>query len=103
MIDIYLILAWSSLLYHENYMDQYVKTKQSDGFHYYKLNSAQIIRHQQMIFQYKYFKMHYWKFSPVFWSNMSYIYGESSHLESYTSTSTSKFPFVKVNMLLKFI
>ena len=36
MIDIYLVLAWSSLPYHENYMDQYVKTKQSDEFHYYK-------------------------------------------------------------------
>ena len=24
MIDIYLILAWSSLPYHENYMDQYM-------------------------------------------------------------------------------
>ena len=33
MIDIYLILAWSSLPYHENYMDQYVKTKRSDEFH----------------------------------------------------------------------
>ena len=51
MIDIYLILAWSSLSYHENYMDQYVKTKQSDEFNYYKLSWAQIIRHQQMIFQ----------------------------------------------------
>ena len=51
MIDIYFILAWSSLPYHENYMDQYVKTKQSDEFHYYKLSWAKIIRHQQMIFQ----------------------------------------------------
>ena len=103
MIDIYLILAWSSLPYHENYMDQYVKTKQSDEFHYYKLNWAQIIRHQQMIFQWKYFKMHYWEFAPLFWSNMYYIYDEASHLESYTFTSTSKFPIEKVNGLLKFI
>ena len=35
---IYLITAWSSLPYHENYMDQYVKAMQSDEFHYYKLN-----------------------------------------------------------------
>ena len=55
MIDIYLILAWSSLPYHENYMDQYVKTKQSDEFHYYKLNWAQIIGLQQIIFQIKIF------------------------------------------------
>ena len=48
---IYLILAWSNLPYHENYMDQYVKNKQSDEFHHYKLNLAQIIRHRQMIFQ----------------------------------------------------
>ena len=48
---IYLILAWTSLPYHENYMDQYVKSMQSDEFHYYKLNWAQIIRPQQMIFQ----------------------------------------------------
>ena len=27
---IYLILAWSSLPYHENYMDQYVKPMQSE-------------------------------------------------------------------------
>ena len=27
---IYLILAWSGLPYHENYMDQYVKTMQAD-------------------------------------------------------------------------
>ena len=41
--------------------------------------------------------MHYWEFSPVFWSNIYYIYGEASHLESYTSTS--KFPIEKVNTL----
>ena len=53
MIDIYLILAWSNSgqIRNEHYMDQYVKTKLSDEFHYYKLNWAQIIRHQQMIFQ----------------------------------------------------
>ena len=45
MIDIYLMLAWSSLPYYENYMGQYVKTKHSDEFYYYKLNWAQIIRH----------------------------------------------------------
>ena len=48
---IYLISAWSSLPYHENYMDQCVKTMQPDEFHYYKLNWAQIIRPEQMIFQ----------------------------------------------------
>ena len=32
----YLITAWSSLPYHENYTDQYVKAMQSDEFHYYK-------------------------------------------------------------------
>ena len=36
---IYLMTAWSNLPYHENYMDQYVKTMQSDGFHYYKPKS----------------------------------------------------------------
>ena len=35
---IYLISACSSLHYHENYMDQSVKTMQSDEFHYCKLN-----------------------------------------------------------------
>ena len=49
---IYLISAWSSLPYHENYnMDQNVKTMQSDEFHYYNLNWAKIIRPQQVIFQ----------------------------------------------------
>ena len=47
--------------------------------------------------------MYYREFSPVFWSNMYYIYGGASHLESYTFTSTSKFPIEEVNMLLKFI
>ena len=84
---IYLISAWSSSPYYENHnMDQYVKTMQSDEFQYYKLNWAQIVRPQQMILKKKQFKMHYWEFSPVFWSNMYYIYGEASHLESYMST-----------------
>ena len=48
---IYLISASSSLPYHENYMDQYVKTMQSNEFHYYKFNWAKIIRPQKMIFQ----------------------------------------------------
>ena len=52
---IYLISAWSSLPYHDNYMDQYVKTLQSDLFHYYKLNLFHIIRPQQMILQQNYF------------------------------------------------
>ena len=43
---IYLISAWSGLAYHENYIEQYVKTMQSHEFHYYKLNLAQIIRPQ---------------------------------------------------------
>ena len=30
---IYLNTAWSSLPYHENYTDQYVKAMQSDEFH----------------------------------------------------------------------
>ena len=47
----YLISVWSSLPYHENYMDQYVKTMQSDEFRYYKLNWAKIIRPHKMIFQ----------------------------------------------------
>ena len=48
---IYLISAWSNLPNQENYMDQYVETMQSDEIHYYKLNWAQIINPQQMIFQ----------------------------------------------------
>ena len=52
----YLISAWSSLPYRENYVDQYVKTMQSDVFHYCKLNCAKIIILQQMIFQYNILK-----------------------------------------------
>ena len=50
---IYLITAWSSLLYPENYMDQYVKTMKSDELHYHKLNWTKMIRHWQIIFQKK--------------------------------------------------
>ena len=53
---IYLISAWSKLSYRENYMDQYVKTMQSDEFRYHKLNRAKIIRPQQTIFQRNIFK-----------------------------------------------
>ena len=35
---IHLITAWSSLPYHENYTDQYVKAMQSDEFNYYTPN-----------------------------------------------------------------
>ena len=44
---IHLISAWRGLAYHENYMDQYVKTMQSHEFDYYKLNWAQILKSQQ--------------------------------------------------------
>ena len=68
MIDIYLILAWSSLPYHENYVDQYVKTKQSDEFHHYKIwLSPNQKASTNDLSNKKYVKMHYWEFSPVFW------------------------------------
>ena len=42
--------------YHENYMDQYVKTMWSDKFAYRKLNWDKIIRPQQITFQQNIFK-----------------------------------------------
>ena len=80
---IYLISAWSSLLYYENYMDKYVKTMQSDEFNYYKLNWAQIIRRQWMIFQWKYFLNALLRIPIcILIKQVLCIYGETNHLES---------------------
>ena len=80
-------INWCRFPYHENYTDQYVKTMQSDEFHYYKLNWAQIIRPQQIIFQQKYFKC-ITENSPLYFDQTGtvYIYGDTSKLESYKST-----------------
>ena len=75
-----------------NYSHQYVKTKQSDEFHYHKLSWAQIIRHQQIIFQ-KNILRYITKNSHLYFDQTYYIYGEARHLELYTSTS--KFPIEK--------
>ena len=68
-----ILLTWSQhgvvsscLPYRENYVDQYIKTIESDVFHYCKLNCAKIIRPQQMIFQYNILKCITYVFS-VFW------------------------------------
>ena len=64
-----------------------LKSKQSDEIHYYKLNWAQIIRHEQMIFQYKYFNALLRILICIFFiKQVLCIYGETSHLESYKST-----------------
>ena len=86
--DDFIYLIWSSLPNHENYMDQYVKTMQSDEVHYYKLNWVQTIRPQQMIFQWNILKCITVNFHLYFdqAGTLYTVCDETSHPESYKST-----------------
>ena len=71
------------LPYHENFMDQYVKTMQSDEFHYYKLNQNHKTSDNDLSIKIKCFTEN---FICILIKQGLCVCGETSHLESYKST-----------------